>query len=783
MTQVYPISCIECRRRKIKCNKINPCNQCVKKGIECEYPAKFRSIEINELIEEDALKVPANLIKNLSTNRKNSSNNNNATQIKIEDNFGLAVNKSKTDSPISTSDNNMKIPLPSSITIPKEKESTEISFTNVNSKKNRVKDEKIPNQQGEIASKKRDVTKLESTDDILLALKKENETLKLKLKDMKLRTRQARIENKLNSSSYIRKFISNENNEVIGGISNHDLDKNNERYYGPNSTQFMISNTNSDKIHLNDFDNFMKVKRQIRQKRNLPLLLVERNTPASTPDSNSPASLLSSSSDSANNQDQTINNNTTTTTTRERDNSSPQSSTSNNNMNKKQINKSLANSKENIDLIIKVVKRFSHLRNYYSTFIDMNKVIKFLNNYNNIKEWNNDDDLLLIITIIITTLRSLPENDKLITDNKLNFLALREPLYKQYRNLKNGIRTDTLTCLQSFILECEDLFYCDFIEKSWNLLFRIVCSSYSLGLHVYDKSIIEVLKNVDTSSSNNNESNNNSSKKKGSINGSIANAPMMGFTNNISPINLAEKHPRAAVWFVINFLSATLCSVLGRPNPVTFSFSPLLKNYQIRLNYKIAISELIKRSTNMLIESYKIDIDYKLVCNIDEEFVNEAIVYEKILSDTRALRVSRSRDKTKPCQITLPVMEPSYRSNKKSNNNGSSASNTTNTNDNNNNYSAPMRSLSHIRLSELLNDCPLDIRFPILVPCKICKENDENCLITSDGDTLSDLILIYGNRAKFHQHFMNENDQSKLACIDSISTLFIHFFIHLRIRH
>ncbi|GMF22625.1 unnamed protein product [[Candida] boidinii] len=432
-------------------------------------------------------------------------------------------------------------------------------------------------------------------------------------------------------------------------------------------------------------------------------------------------------------------------------------------MNKKQMNRSLANSKENIDLIIKVVKRFSHLRNYYSTFIDTNTVIEFLNNYNNIKEWNNDDDLLLIITIIITTLRSLPENDKLITDNKLNFLTLREPLYKQYRNLKNGIRTDTLTCLQSYILECEDLFYCDFIEKSWSLLFRIVCSSYSLGLHVYDKSIIEVLKNVDTSSSNSKD--NNSNNKNGSnSNGNANNTPMMGSTNNINPIILVNKHPRAAVWFVINFLSATLCSILGRPNPVTFSFSPLLKNYQIRLNYKIAISELIKRSTNLLIESYKIDIDYKLVCNIDEEFVNEAIVYEKILSDTRALRVSRSRDKTKPCQITLPVMEPSYRSNKKLDNNNGTHSN----DDNNNNYSAPMRSLSHIRLSELLNDCPLDIRFPILIPCKICKENEENCLMTSDGDTLADLILIYGNRAKFHQHFMNENDQSKFACIDSL---------------
>lgn len=44
----FPISCIRCRRRKIKCNKHYPCNQCSIKGFQCEFPAKFRNRSIDE---------------------------------------------------------------------------------------------------------------------------------------------------------------------------------------------------------------------------------------------------------------------------------------------------------------------------------------------------------------------------------------------------------------------------------------------------------------------------------------------------------------------------------------------------------------------------------------------------------------------------------------------------------------------------------------------------------------------------------------------------------------
>ncbi|TAQ90834.1 hypothetical protein B7494_g830 [Chlorociboria aeruginascens] len=37
-----PLSCISCRQRKIKCNKIDPCNHCQKLGVFCQFPPRAR---------------------------------------------------------------------------------------------------------------------------------------------------------------------------------------------------------------------------------------------------------------------------------------------------------------------------------------------------------------------------------------------------------------------------------------------------------------------------------------------------------------------------------------------------------------------------------------------------------------------------------------------------------------------------------------------------------------------------------------------------------------------
>jgi hypothetical protein len=42
-SQLNPRSCVTCRRRKVRCNKREPCSNCVKAGIECVFPGPGRA--------------------------------------------------------------------------------------------------------------------------------------------------------------------------------------------------------------------------------------------------------------------------------------------------------------------------------------------------------------------------------------------------------------------------------------------------------------------------------------------------------------------------------------------------------------------------------------------------------------------------------------------------------------------------------------------------------------------------------------------------------------------
>lgn len=41
--RLQPLSCATCRRRKVRCNKIDPCSNCVKAGISCVFPEPVRN--------------------------------------------------------------------------------------------------------------------------------------------------------------------------------------------------------------------------------------------------------------------------------------------------------------------------------------------------------------------------------------------------------------------------------------------------------------------------------------------------------------------------------------------------------------------------------------------------------------------------------------------------------------------------------------------------------------------------------------------------------------------
>ncbi|VEU23340.1 DEKNAAC104475 [Brettanomyces naardenensis] len=677
-----------------------PCNQCTVKDRNCEYPPKFRSIKVEQLVVDG---IPTGLPESKAIL---------TPSVTTQSGLPTAPNSSSSSSSSGGSPHNTKAAVIEVVVPAPVNGQQAVAATANGIKRKRIED--LPSGVEALGQ-----LTVENAMPMVVKLNKENEALKLKIRDLRLKNKRQRTKlKKVISGQVDGEEASNEedDDEASGDVNKNGLErfenevKPSSIYYGPNSTRYMITSSRT-KDELSEFDDFVKVKRQIKQKRNLPTLV--------HPKANSAKAKLIAK-------------------------------------------------KKNMEAIVGLLKKFFHMKVHYMNFLSPEPLLELFERYDTINEWDKSDDdkLLLSIMIIIVSMRSLPVDEPLLRKYNLSYHKNRDSLYKQYKNLKRGIQIETTTSLRAYVLECEDLFYNDQIEKSWSLLFQLVSSAYSLGLHVYDESIVKTLKAEQH-------------EKSGDV---------------------IKKNPKTSLWLVINFISATLCSVLGRPNPVTFNFQPLLKNYEIRLNYKIALADLVKKSTNILIDSYKIPIDLDTVLDIDESFVNEVLIYEKILIDTRIMRNMKSRDITKPSFITLPVIDksgdhPTRNGNNNSNNangNSNSVSNGVNANGNGNTEGNEMiyatatvgvqhkwsgkrsKSLSQMNLSKLLSDCPLDIRFTILRPCPFQHEEEPWCLIIQDADTLCDLIMLYGNRAKFHQHFMSKYSKSLENCLDSILKVLEH---------
>ena len=645
------------------------------KSKKCEYPSKFRSLGVSQLVVDG---IPPNCLSGKPDH--------------------IADNK--------PNDN---------------------TITDGRAKEKMLKIHKHDVETNQLESSKR--VKIEGDTDSISKLYKENEILRLKIRDLRLRGRRQRKK--------MKKFMSeHEKYDAISENSDYECENDEETvddpkssatnckdqqhsqqidssaiYYGPNSTRYMMKSSMS-RNEISEFDDFVRVKRQIKQKRTLPELV------------------------------------------------------------KPKINSAKARrvaAKENMEAITGLIKKFFHLKVHYMNYISPKPILDLFDKYEEIKVWNrgDDDQLLLAIMIMIVSLRSIPPSDPLLTKYGLSYRQNRESLYKQYKNLKRGIQLETTTSLRAYVLECEDLFFNGEIEKSWHLLFHLVGSAYSLGLHVYDESIVKALKSAHC-------------EKAGDI---------------------IIRNPKTSLWLIINFISATLCSVLGRPNPVTFNFQPLLKNYEIRLNYKIALADLVKKSTSVLIDSYKLPIDENTVLGIDEMFVNEVLIYEKILIDTRIIRNMKSRQPGKAAYITLPVIDKSQSTRLALGRIGHQAEWTSVSNivqspagdspvsDDSNKQLKSITSaddrqaltnpqfqgtLQQKKVAKLLSECPLDIRFTILRPCPLHSEEEPWCMVLEDGDTLCDLIMLDANRAKFNQHFMAKYTKSLESCLDSILRVLEH---------
>lgn len=519
----YPISCVPCRRKKIKCNKKKPCNQCLKKGIVCEFPRKFRNIDIENEHDHHAHTHEMSPIRSSS--------------------------QLDSGSPLKVS---------------------------------RLHDEV------ELLRKEK------------LAVLHEN--FKLTQKYHELRSKLQSLDRSQNAERDDEHGI-----EIAGETTELG-----EKYYGPSSSNYMIEalrlkNTNQDED------------------------LYQKSDSSSTP--------LNNESHPAN---------------KKRDNldTDDMDLDGHNDIHfsKKPLPWLLGRDDkpdDNLQVIKTLICHFFDHSSYRS-FISKPTLMDFVNSCDKIsdREWENDDDLLLLhMVLILLVLRLTPKNynesgltkepvDSIVSLHKRCSSLIKNVLYRGFTKLRHNLLNESIMTVQAYILCTEWYFIDQRYEESWSMLFHCCAVAYAIGLHV--------MVNMRTT------------------NESLEEAPVklaeMSQNNNLrdesadSGVKVEEKDdsvsdgddedsdvPRFKVWFALKYMCGQLCSVLGRPNPISIQVNSVvlftsnqqnlaklrLDSEKTQVQLKMGLSECLRLSNMMLIESFMMNFTIADVMRLDARFKEE----------------------------------------------------------------------------------------------------------------------------------------------------------------
>lgn len=526
MTETYPISCISCRRKKIKCNKLKPCNQCKKRQIICQFPATFRNIEINEdKITEDS---------NLSSFDSNGliSIINNLKQQKHD----------LLNSNIKLNEYNRKL----------------IDSLN----KLRIQSNYFDSKSKSLSSD----MKLDDDHD---------------LEDFDPHDHSHILSDNMPSSDAFK--ISGETSEL------------GEKYYGPQSSSFMMEsliNTKSNRqspyenrlsFNYLDNDNNIKMKKS----------LIKKPLP--------------------------------------------------------QLNARLS-AHENVQAIFKAVEKFfqNYSSNYYKTFVSKLNLFEFLHNYSTFDDdnWENDDYLLLLYMILIFSIERLTPvevHDILGIEEKeyltFTYNLIHNNLFYNFEKLRHNLVTESIITIQSYILCTEFYFIEQKYEECWSMMFHTCSIAYSIGLHVTNKLKLPKLNEIDLNFATGSQPGtgdkdmaSQSEESDKDLNNLMANRD-----NELEDIN------KLKVWFTLRILSDKVCSILGRPNPISIQINSIILKYNqnytnINLNQhstsillRIGLSECLRLSNMMLIENFMIDFTINDLLTLNSKFEKEIYLLELYL--------------------------------------------------------------------------------------------------------------------------------------------------------
>ncbi|PIS57378.1 hypothetical protein CJI97_000414 [Candidozyma auris] len=517
----YPISCISCRRKKIKCNKKKPCNQCVKKGVICEFPSKFRNINIQNEHDSNAHS------HEMSPMRSSSQSSSNST--------------------------------------------SEVSRLH---------------EEVELLRKEK------------LAVLHEN--FKLSQKNSELRSKLQTLGRTQNAEHDDEHGI-----EIAGETTELG-----EKYYGPSSSNYMIE--------------------ALRSKKDQNEESVSKSDSSSTPL-----------------------NNECHPTKKKQDGSESDMDTDGHHgiaFAKKSLPWLIhqdGTHEKNLHVIKKLVGFFFE-HSTYRSFISKPLLLEFVDNYDRItdKDWENDDDLLLLhMVLILAVSRLTPKsyNDLRLSDKPVDSIValhkrcqclVKNVLYRGFTKLRHNLLNESIMTVQAYILCTEWYFIDQRYEESWSMLFHCCAVAYAIGLHV--------MVNMRTTNDSLEEAPVKlaaMSGKEDSKDGSADNKVKVEDKDD----GLSQEDesggdiPRFKVWFALKYMCGQLCSVLGRPNPISIQVNSVvlftsnqeslqkirLDSEKTQVQLKMGLSECLRLSNMMLIESFMMNFTIQDVMRLDARFKEE----------------------------------------------------------------------------------------------------------------------------------------------------------------
>lgn len=505
MQETSPISCISCRRKKIKCNKRKPCNQCKRREIICEFPSTFRNIEIKDR----------------------------------DDMPDTATNSIKEEFEMDTFQDDEKV----------------IQALN-----------KLKAERDDILHKNYQLTE-------------HNKLLTKRLDEMNIQS------NYFDKSEPFSEEQDNESKDTEMTDATSDMNKGKfkisgetsefgKKFYGPQSSSFMIETLKSKNKSLNDSnqypknfldrDNTKKFERSLKKK---------------------PLPKLQSS----------------------------------------------LNREENLSIIHKLVERFfqNYSSNYYKTFISKLNLVHFLNDYDSLDNnlWENDDDLLLLLMVLIFALiRSTPAEISELFDiprhecNSFTYNLIHNNLFYNFEKLRHNLLDESMLTIQSYILCTEYFFIEQKYEECWSMMFHATSIAYSIGLHVTNKLKLKKLNEIDLNTGSDSTLDESEYDEMEDIN-----KLKVWFSLRI----LSDK--TCSVLGRPNPISTQVNSVILKYNQ-DFSNINLSQNTTSIL-LKIGLSECLRLSNMMLIENFMIDFTISELLNLNSKFEKEIYLLEMYLAE------------------------------------------------------------------------------------------------------------------------------------------------------